>query len=242
MKKWGNIRDAFIKSCKKIKECKKSGSGASSVKKYVYNDQLQFLSKVIQERHTEDSFSDNTQIETTNSTESSADFKVNKEVGSRKRRKNDDVELKILRILESSNQPSQPNRHMSFFNGIIPSLETFDDDDIIQFQIGVLQLIENVKRKKRQQSFYQSPAPGIAHVRTSVPYHMAYLSEGEPRYSNTEMSGSSRMQFPTVNQFYPNFGQEQSALPSSGQSHSEIRPTSHLSSSSNTESIDFASL
>ncbi|XP_072378009.1 uncharacterized protein [Diabrotica undecimpunctata] len=55
MKKWGNIRDTFQKSCKKIKIVKKSGAEAVTHKKYIDNKQLQFLKKVFEERQTEDS-------------------------------------------------------------------------------------------------------------------------------------------------------------------------------------------
>lgn len=43
LKKWTNLRDSFSKYFKKDKECKRSGSGAKKIKKYLYFDQLQFL-------------------------------------------------------------------------------------------------------------------------------------------------------------------------------------------------------
>ncbi|XP_050311307.1 uncharacterized protein LOC126746927 [Anthonomus grandis grandis] len=55
IKKWGNIRDAYIKSRKKQAAVSKSGAGVSNVKKYIYNDQLQFMNKIYQERPTSDS-------------------------------------------------------------------------------------------------------------------------------------------------------------------------------------------
>ena len=58
IKRWTNLRDAFAKSNKKIKESKTSGSGRKIPKKYVFNDQLQFLKKLYEERVTVDSFDD----------------------------------------------------------------------------------------------------------------------------------------------------------------------------------------
>nr|CAI5864375.1 unnamed protein product [Callosobruchus analis] len=57
MKRWSNIHDAYINSKRKIKDAKKSGAGASHLKKYVYNDQITFLEKGTEERSTEDSLS-----------------------------------------------------------------------------------------------------------------------------------------------------------------------------------------
>jgi hypothetical protein len=57
IKRWGNIRDCYVKSCKKQKEAAKSGAGSSKSRKYVYSDKLRFLSKLINERQTADSLS-----------------------------------------------------------------------------------------------------------------------------------------------------------------------------------------
>ncbi|GBM24953.1 hypothetical protein AVEN_23478-1 [Araneus ventricosus] len=45
MKRWKNLRDAFSKAEKKTKEDKTSGSQASKKRKYIFNDELQFLKK-----------------------------------------------------------------------------------------------------------------------------------------------------------------------------------------------------
>ncbi|XP_068082562.1 uncharacterized protein [Anabrus simplex] len=238
MKKWGNIRDSFIKSCKKSKEHQRSGSGAFKIKKYVYNDQLQFLKKLTEGRHTEDSLADNTQMGVNDFTERSQELKVpNKEKGSRKRRKPDELEIKMLQALESS---GQPNRHLSFFNGIIPSLQTFDDDEIIKFQIGVLQLIENIKRVKRQ-GFYQSPA--VSGVQTPCQYNMC--NPGQPLVvqgnSPCISAGSSGIQFPSLGQLHTTCGPYQSTTSALEMSHSDsVSPA--LSTSSYNTDIDFTSL
>jgi hypothetical protein len=63
-----------------------------------------------------------------------------------KRKRNpDDFELRIMKALEEGNQP---NRHMSFFKGIIPSLQYFNLEETLDFQMGVLQLIANIKHRK----------------------------------------------------------------------------------------------
>ena len=52
-----NIRDCCVKSCKIQKEATKSSAVSSNARKYVYSDQLRFLSKLINERQTADSLS-----------------------------------------------------------------------------------------------------------------------------------------------------------------------------------------
>lgn len=38
------------------------------------------------------------------------------------------------------------NRHMSFFRSLLPSLELFDDDQTLEFQGGVIRLLQVIKR------------------------------------------------------------------------------------------------
>jgi len=63
-----NIRDAFNKSTKKEKSLNISGGDATVIKKYVYAEQLKFLSKVFCPRSTEDSLSINSGNEDTEPT------------------------------------------------------------------------------------------------------------------------------------------------------------------------------
>jgi hypothetical protein len=164
-----------MKSCKKQKAVKHSGAEAIKIKKYVYNDQPQFLKKVVGDRSTRDSLSnteaprdgtDEAHPETTKtSTEGSkAGASTLKpppqQPRSRRRRNPDPVELKLLKVLEEGNTP---NRHLSFFQGITPSLQTLDEDEIVQFQIGVLQLISNVKRQKRTSTIVSQPSTCPGH-------------------------------------------------------------------------------
>jgi hypothetical protein len=229
-----------------MKECKKSGSGTSKSQKYIYNDQLQFLSKLTEGRQTEDSLTDNSETGKSDSLDSSEDFKVpNKETVSRKKRKCNDLELKMLKILESS---TAPTRHLSFFNGIVPSLETFDDDDVIQFQIGILQLRENIKRKKKEGSF-RNLSPVMCPGQAVLPHNMTQSSQQltvqvGPSHTRTEASnaGLSANQYSPVSQFRTNYVQEQSTSSPSGYDNSDSVSPAFSTSSNNTDIIDFTSL
>lgn len=59
-------------------------------------------------------------------------------------------EERMIKAFEAPPMPSQyslQDRHMTFFTGVVPSLNTFTEDQICDFQIGVLQLIQSIKRR-----------------------------------------------------------------------------------------------
>ncbi|KAL4112056.1 hypothetical protein QTP88_015904 [Uroleucon formosanum] len=43
------------------------------------------------------------------------------------------------------------NRHLSFFKGLLPSLEDFNEIDTIDFQMEVLKIVKNIRERKCQQ-------------------------------------------------------------------------------------------
>ena len=111
----GKIRDSYVKSCKKKKEATKSGAGSSKARKYVYSDQLRFLSKLVDERQTADSLSvDNMEGPQVTTAEQNRDDMNNfsQETPSRKpqtqycgkrKRNPDEFELRIMKALEEGN-------------------------------------------------------------------------------------------------------------------------------------------
>ncbi|XP_069674779.1 uncharacterized protein [Periplaneta americana] len=156
IRRWGNIRDCYVKSRKKEMESKKSGPGSSRLKKYVYSDELKFLSKVIDERAICDSSKTNTVVpEVTTPDENVEDTfrrepqtqatRAQREHCSKRKREPDEIELRMIKVLEEGN-----DRHLSFFKGIIPSIKDFSEEDILEFQMGVLTLIKNIKYKNAQ--------------------------------------------------------------------------------------------
>ncbi|KDR16963.1 hypothetical protein L798_09252 [Zootermopsis nevadensis] len=162
MKRWVNVRDAFQKSIKKQKEATRSGAGKPTTKTYIYNAQLQFLRNVFLERKTEDTPSadigqpeeanEKTPQNTSNNEVTQAIAKDFKTAVTRKR-KSDNVELEMIQAPKD-----QSDRHLSFFRGIIPSLNTFDDDEILELQMSVLQKITSMKQRKKMVSYTQYSA------------------------------------------------------------------------------------
>lgn len=207
IRRWTNVRDAFAKFCKKEKENKKSGSGAFKHKKYVYNDQLLFLKKLYIKRDVVENFENdnndtlnsnididtdiNKQSETLDdevSTQATPTRRAGQDLGSRsKKRKPDEIEMKMLKALEND---VNPNRHLSFFRGVLPALDKFDENEVLKFQMGVLRLISQINDEKQRVSLPSFPQQ---HASTPQPYHyMMPVSYQSPQ---------------TATQCSPNYGQ-----------------------------------
>ncbi|CAF4881428.1 unnamed protein product [Pieris macdunnoughi] len=132
IQKWRGIKDTFNKYENKLKDASRSGSGSKNIKEYHLYKQLQFLKKKFQNQ-------------TTTSINESENEQDNQEGTSKTRyqrqppkRKmvNNKFEDDIVKILE---EPE--NRHISFFKGILPSLELLDDNKSLIFQSRVLQIL-----------------------------------------------------------------------------------------------------
>lgn len=202
-KKWGNIRDNFIKYRNKLKQATRSGAGAYNGKKYIYYEMLLFLLPTVDGDDTEDTFYDTTDDNVNNvvdqenggngnivgrneqeeeaedwataelrAADSAQQRKKKIEIGSRNR-KLDPVQMKILEVLQE--QPEKPNRHASFFSGIIPSLDSFSDDEVLDFQQGVLSVIQNIKKKRSNPGFIVTES-----TRNSFSPHHSRMRRREP--------------------------------------------------------------
>lgn len=142
VKKWRSIKDNFFRYLKKIKETSKSGSGAANVKKYHLYNQLLFLRKV-EQNNTDSSLDSPRDIntESTSTCENTTDESPCYVPIARKRAMQiDEFEREGLKILK---EPE--NRHMSFFKGVLPSIELFSDRETITFQTKVLQIISEIR-------------------------------------------------------------------------------------------------
>jgi hypothetical protein len=140
---------------------KKSGAGANSSRKCIYYEQMLFLKKVALHKDTVSSLSENID-ETNEATDECTERGISeKNICSQiessefsrpaarkgKNRQPDELEARMLEILEKTDT-SKPNRHLSFFQGILPLLQNLNDDQTIEFQLGVLNVIKNVKKHR----------------------------------------------------------------------------------------------
>jgi len=60
--------------------------------------------------------------------------------------------------MKAPEEGNQSNRHLSFFKGIIPSLQNFNEEETLEFEMGFLQLITNIKHRKPS-NFSSQPLP-----------------------------------------------------------------------------------
>lgn len=140
---------------KKLYHLKRLGETNIPFKRYIYSNQLQFLSKLIKERPVgidvdstnAQQTDEETEIHPATSTSTQETGVSHREQRSITKSRYNESELRLLRTLENNDR--NYNRHLSFFKGIIPCLEQFTEDEIITFQIEVLLLIEKIKRNKQ---------------------------------------------------------------------------------------------
>lgn len=69
-----------------------------------------------------------------------------------KEKKKDDAEKAIIEMLSQ-----REDRHLSFFRGVLPSLQNFDEAKTRRFQIAVLQFIDNLDNNLPALPSYQYP-------------------------------------------------------------------------------------
>jgi len=102
------------------------------------------------------------------------------------KRNPDEFELRIMKALEEGNQP---NRHLSFFKDIILALQNFNEEETLEFQMGVLQLITNIKHRKPSNfskqplPVYNQPFHTSSHVGGNNPL-LVYASTMNPHHFN----------------------------------------------------------
>lgn len=159
-KKWINVKDAWLKSCKlKSKNIRK--------RKYIYNDQLQFLTKVADLNETTSSIDYQGNQNSNHSTDEEGKKALHQFVKpvleelepvhqrlankneSCLRRKTEEFDIRLSVGVDTDPKVEDPR--LMFFKGILPSIKHFNNDQFIDFQIGVLQLIKNISSQNSTQ-------------------------------------------------------------------------------------------
>lgn len=152
LKRWKNLRDSFAKAEKKMKDGKASGSQATKKRKYIFSNELQFLKKIYTGREVTESHSPEveeegaTEEESTEKRPNTPEVTINEKSKTRKHKKMDEVDLKIIKALESTKET--PDSNMSFFQSLMPHIANFNNSEILQFKMGVLQVISNIKNQQ----------------------------------------------------------------------------------------------
>ncbi|XP_054287353.1 uncharacterized protein LOC129003135 [Macrosteles quadrilineatus] len=143
MKRWKNLRDAFAKE---VKDSKKPGPLAKKKRKYIFYERLKFLSKIYEDKETDESCNNVVEGElelegyphalpkTKGSTPPNT--KRVKRIHFKK------GEIDNSKCIQST---KKENRRMSFFESLLPHVEKFDDDQWLQCQMNILQVICEIK-------------------------------------------------------------------------------------------------
>ncbi|KAL1488109.1 hypothetical protein ABEB36_015067 [Hypothenemus hampei] len=164
--------DSWMKAIKKQKEQKKSGTCTKPSRLYVYHEQILFLKKVTDLAISHESTNNFNETEpedvgaevTTGSAPSQQTDRESNQPAftpsstSTKRRKSsfNEVDVKMVRFIDQqinlskiSKEKDDENRHLTFFQSLLPSLSSFDEDETLEFQSGST-LLQNMRPKKRK--------------------------------------------------------------------------------------------
>ncbi|KAF5276976.1 hypothetical protein FQR65_LT16100 [Abscondita terminalis] len=98
--------------------------------------------------------------------------------GKSRKRKLDEFELKIMNLVETP-EP-EPDRHLLFFKGILPTLAKFNDFQTVDFQMGVLQLLKSIQRQNIPCTIYQPAANLPDPSYTSNQFYRTFGNYGQP--------------------------------------------------------------
>lgn len=204
IKKWKNIKDCWMKNNKKVETETKSGSGTKKTKKYIYNDQLQFLKKNMPIENTSSTLTNSdTAQQTTNTTtvaSTSDAFATPTPVSSQtaaKKKKKDDPDKALIELLSQ-----REDRHLSFFRGILPSLQNFDEAKTRKFQIAVLQIFDNLDNNLPALSSHQYTSYNYNQENNSNNY-CGYRTSSSYQ-SNPESNTQSPQNLPSVSSLNTN--------------------------------------
>lgn len=169
MKKWTQTRDSWMKCMKKQKDEKKSGSAAKPSRYYLYHDQTCFLKKITNLTTTQESTDDNTIDENRGGRQNDEDeqnIKVYKSpinqpgafLTQRKRKSEmtNELDTKMLKFIDNQihSTRNEENHHLSFFKGLLPSMSSLNEDQTLEFQAGVISLLQKISKNTLQYAYH----------------------------------------------------------------------------------------
>uniref|UniRef100_A0A8D8T027 MADF domain-containing protein n=1 Tax=Cacopsylla melanoneura TaxID=428564 RepID=A0A8D8T027_9HEMI len=169
--KWAGLRDSWVKKNKEQMQEKATGFGTRKSRPYIYDQQLSFLRKVYSEAPNvvtvvfdeEDVNSIDKYITPDEHDQHNLDSGVQRPSTEKRKipSKYDELEYKMMKFFDHQMKESnanatllkmntyEENHHLSFFKGILPSLNMLDDDQTLEFQAGVISLIQKIKYQTR---------------------------------------------------------------------------------------------
>ncbi|KAI5720622.1 hypothetical protein M8J77_009569 [Diaphorina citri] len=150
VQKWTNLRDCWFRAFRND-QFSLSGAGGKKISKpYVYKEQMGFLRKVATingTNGTNESTSKRPYTEGEEREEETVEAPQSA-VKSSKKKYNLEESMVMFLLQSRMNSPPEPESPMlSFFKGVLPSVASFDNDQVLEFQSGVLALISKIKKQ-----------------------------------------------------------------------------------------------
>nr|XP_026501027.1 uncharacterized protein LOC113404371 [Vanessa tameamea] len=166
MKKWTNIRDAWKKTVSEDKR---------KFKPYVYHEQLKFLLKNYNKGDSTDAEASKDKIEEYNSDDASDSVASSSNRPAKRLRthEQDEQDAGYIHYMDVKSTHVE-DAHISFFKSLLPSLHKLDDDETLEFQMGVIKLIQEIRRKARVQPFHE---PYMRYNLPSSSYEMVEIKK-----------------------------------------------------------------
>lgn len=158
VRKWRNIKDTYLKTLKKLK----SGSGCNKGRQYLYAKQLSFLRRTCLITKTKSSLKPEQPVSDEDNEELRAATELNCNQNNQPSNINFNNTHKRKRDLQSSqlafmhaSVPSstittvQCNPNQSFFESLVPILNGFTEEEVIDFRMEVLSLIKRMQMARK---------------------------------------------------------------------------------------------
>lgn len=141
-----------MKKWKEQKQEKSSGSGAKRTRPYIFDQQLSFLSKVYTESpNVVDSIIIDEDVDSIEKDDISSGVRKPATESKRKLPVRNEVDHKMMKFIDhqmgATSKANEENHYLDFFKSLVPSVRKFDDDQFLEFQGGVIALIQKIRNK-----------------------------------------------------------------------------------------------
>lgn len=141
-----------MKKRKEQKQEKSSGSGAKRTRPYIFDQQLSFLSKVYTESpNVVDSIIIDEDVDSIEKDDISSGVRKPATESKRKLPVRNEVDQKMIKFIDhqmgATSNANEENHYLDFFKSLVPSVRKFDDDQFLEFQGGVIALIQKIRNK-----------------------------------------------------------------------------------------------
>jgi len=229
--KWRSVRDNYVRSLKKQKECNKSGSDRKKIQRYIFEEQLSFLKKNREHRPTASSIQSNLNEEDADATQLSDDMAIADEslTGDHSntaektvltppptKKKKINLEEKLALFLDSRQQSSyEPNRDtddedLNFYKSTLPLVKTLNMEQKMQFRIQIMQLLQRIKLTNNTPPYFQPPGPIFNH------------NSGVPISTLNHSYNTSMPVYPSTIQYTPMYSHDELAQTSTARTISPL--------------------